>query len=84
MDETQSNRPDNLGDISDSGLILLNAKLVLAAIRHETLPAHIRNHAVQHPKMVTTPNLATAPISSSGIADRNASSNAAPALCVCL
>jgi len=42
MDDTQSNRPDNLGDISDSGLILLKAKLELAAIRHETVPAHIR------------------------------------------
>ncbi len=62
MDDTQSNRPDNLGDISDSGLIILKAKLVLAAIRHETVPAHIRNHAVQRPKMVTTPNLATVPL----------------------
>jgi len=61
MDDTQSNRPDNLGDISDSGLIILKAKLVLAAIRHETVPAHIRNHAVQRPKMVTIPNLATVP-----------------------
>ncbi len=32
MDGTQSKRPDNLGDISDSGLIPLEAKLVLAAI----------------------------------------------------
>ncbi len=62
MDDTQSNRPDNLGDISDSGLILLKAKLVLAAIRHETVPAHIRDHAVQRPKMVTTPNLAAVPL----------------------
>jgi len=50
MDDTQSNRPDNLGDISDSGLILSKAKLVLAAIRHETVPGHIRDHAVQRPK----------------------------------
>ena len=61
MDDTQSNRPDNLGAISDPGLILLKAKLVLAAIRHETVPAHIRDHAVQRPKMVTTPNLAAVP-----------------------
>ncbi len=61
MDDTQSNRPDNLGDISDSGLILLKAKLVLAAIRYQTVPAHIRDHAVQRPKMVTTPNLAAVP-----------------------
>jgi len=61
MDDTQSNRPDNLGDISDSGLIPLKAKLVLAAIRRETIPAHIRDHAVQRPKMVTTPNLAAVP-----------------------
>jgi len=32
MDATQSNWPDDLGDISASGLILLKAKLVLAAI----------------------------------------------------
>jgi len=32
MDDTQSNRPDDLGDISNSGLIPLKAKLVLAAI----------------------------------------------------
>ena len=32
MDGTQSKRPDNLGDISDSGLIPLEAELVLAAI----------------------------------------------------
>ncbi len=70
MDDTKSNRPDNLGDISASGLILLKAKLVLillkaklvlAAIRHETVPAHIRDHAVQRPKMVTPPNLAAVP-----------------------
>jgi len=61
MDDTRSNRPDNLGDISDSGLILLTAKLVLAAIRHETVPAHIRDHAVQRPEMSTTPNLAAVP-----------------------
>jgi len=61
MDDTQSNRPDNLGDISDSGLILSKARLVLAAIRHETVPGHIRDHAVQRPKMVTTPNLAAVP-----------------------
>ena len=61
MDDTQSNRADNLGDISDSGLILLKAKLVLAAIRRETVPAHIRDHAVQRPRIVTTPNLATVP-----------------------
>jgi len=61
MDGTQSNRPDNLGDISDLGLIPLKAKLVPAAIRHETVPAHIRDHAVQRPKMITTPNLATVP-----------------------
>jgi len=42
-------------------LIPLKAKLVLAAIRHETVPAHIRDHAVQRPKMVTTPNLAAVP-----------------------
>ena len=46
MDDTQNNRPDNLGDISDSGLILLKAKLVPAGIRHETVSAHIRDHAV--------------------------------------
>jgi len=57
MDDTQSNRPDNLGDISDSGLILLKAKLVLAAIRHETVPAHIRDHAVQRPKWLRPPIL---------------------------
>ena len=62
MDDTQNNRPDNLGGISDSGLILLKAKLVLAVIRHETVPAHIRDHAVQRPKMVTTPNLAAVPV----------------------
>ena len=61
MDGTQSNRPDNLGDISDLGLIPLKAKLVPAAIRHETVPAHIRDHAVQRPKVITTPNLATVP-----------------------
>ncbi len=61
MDGTQSNRPDNFGDISDLGLIPLKAKLVPAAIRHETVPAHIRDHAVQRPKMITTPNLATVP-----------------------
>jgi len=61
MDSTQSNRPDNLGDISDLGLIPLKAKLVPAAIRHETVPAHIRDYAVQRPKMVTTPNLAAVP-----------------------
>jgi len=59
MDDIQSNRPDNLGDISDSGLIRSKAKLVPADIRHETVPAYIRDHAVQRPKMVTTPNLAT-------------------------
>jgi len=32
MDDTQSNRPDNLGDTPDSGLTPLKAKLVLAAI----------------------------------------------------
>jgi len=58
----QCNRPDNLGDISDSGLILLKAKRVLTAIRHKTVPAHIRDHAVQRPKMVTTPNLAAVPL----------------------
>jgi len=42
MDGTQSNRPDNLGGISDLGLIPLKAKLVLAAMRHETVPAYIR------------------------------------------
>jgi len=42
-------------------LILSKAMLVLAAIRHETVPAHIRDHAVQRPKMVTTPNLAAVP-----------------------
>ncbi len=62
MDDIQSNRPDNLGNISDSGLILLKAKRVLAAIRHETVPAHIRDHAVQRPKMVTPPNLAAVPL----------------------
>ena len=62
MDGTQSNRPDNLGDISDLGLIPLKAKLVPAAIRHETVPAHIRDHAVQRPKMITTPNLTTVPL----------------------
>ncbi len=61
MDDTQSNRPDNLGDISDSGLILLKARLVLVVIPHETVPAHIRDHAVQRPKMVTPPNLAAVP-----------------------
>jgi len=61
MEDTQSNRSDDLGDISDSRLILSKAKLVLAAIRHETFPAHIRDHAVQLPKMVTTPNLAAVP-----------------------
>ena len=61
MEDTRSNRPDNLGDISDSGLILLKAKLVLAAIRHETVPAHVWDYAVQCPKMVTTPNLAAVP-----------------------
>ncbi len=61
MDGTQSNRPDNLGDISDSRLIPLKAKLVLAAIRHETVRAHIRDHAVQRPELVTTPNLAAVP-----------------------
>jgi len=72
MDDTQSNRPDNLGDISDSGLIILKAKLVLAAIRHETVPAHIRDHAVQRPKMVTTPNLAAVPRSGqSGLSERD-------------
>jgi hypothetical protein len=64
MDDTQSNRPGNLGDISDSGLILLKAKLVLSAIRHGTVPAHISDHAVQRPKMVTPPNPAAVPISS--------------------
>ena len=67
MEGTQSNRPDNLGDISDSGLILSKAKLVLAAIRHETFPAHIRDHAVQRPKMVTTPNLAAVPSRAAGL-----------------
>jgi len=57
MDDTQNNRPDDFGDISDSGLILLKAKLVLAAIRHETVPAHIRDLAVQRRKMVTPPIL---------------------------
>jgi len=66
MDDTQSNRPDNLGDISDSGLIRSKAKLVPAAIRHETVPAYIRDHAVQRPKMVTTPNLAAVPPTSVG------------------
>jgi len=42
MDDTQSNRPDNLGDTSDSGLILLKAKLLQAAIRHETVPERHR------------------------------------------
>jgi len=58
VEDTQSNRPDDLGDISDSGLILSKAKLVLAGIRHETVPAHIRDHAVQRPETVTPPNLA--------------------------
>ncbi len=61
MDGTQSNRSDNLGDISELGLIPLKAKLVPAAIRHDTVPAHTRDHAVQRPKMITTPNLATVP-----------------------
>lgn len=57
MDATHSNWRDDLGDISDSGLILLNAKLALAAIRRETIPAYSSDHAVQHPKMVTNPML---------------------------
>ncbi len=61
MEEIQGNRPDNLGDISDPGLILLKAKLVLTAIRHEIVPAHLRDHAVQRLKMVTTPNRAAVP-----------------------
>jgi len=61
MDDTQSNRPDNLGDTSDSGLILLKAKLLQAAIRHETVPEHIRDHAVQRRQIVTPPNLAAVP-----------------------
>jgi len=65
MEDTQSNRPDNPGDISDSGLILSKAKLVLAGIRHETVPAHIRDHAVQRPEMVTTPNPAAVPFRTS-------------------
>jgi len=59
---TESNWPDDLGDISDSGLILLKGKLVLAAIRRETVSAHSSDHAVQHPKMVTTPNLVAVPL----------------------
>ncbi len=42
MEDTQSNRPENLGGISDSSLTLLNAKLVLAAVRRETAPAHVK------------------------------------------
>jgi len=61
MDSTQSNRPDNLGGISNLGLIPLKAKLVPAAIRHETVPAHIRDYAVQRPKMVTPLNLPVVP-----------------------
>jgi len=62
MDDTQSNRPANFGDISDLGLILLKAKLVLAVIRHETVPAQVRGRAVQRPQIVTTPNLAAVPV----------------------
>jgi hypothetical protein len=57
MDGTQSNRPDNLGDISDSRLIPLEAKLLLAAIRNETVCAHIRDHAGQRPKWLRPPIL---------------------------
>jgi len=43
-------------------LIPLKAKLVLAAIRHETVPAHIRDHAVQRSKLITILNLAEVPL----------------------
>jgi len=42
-------------------LIPLKAKLVLAGIRHETVPARLRDHAVERPEMVTAPNLAAVP-----------------------
>jgi len=57
MGHVQSNQPDNLGAISDSGLIRSEARLVLTGIRHDTVSAHAKDYAAQCPKTLRPPIL---------------------------
>jgi hypothetical protein len=47
------NRPDNLGDVSDLGLIQAHAKRLLAGIRPETLSVDAWDHAIRRPRVTT-------------------------------
>ena len=61
MDDTQSNRPDNLGDIFDSGLILL--KVIAGAGRYPTRdrPCTHQGPRRSAPENGYAPNLAAVP-----------------------
>src|SRR6201987_653009 len=48
-DVIQIDRPDDFGDISDLGLTLAEAKLLLAGLQQEIVTAQARDHAVRRP-----------------------------------
>src|SRR5689334_10244090 len=48
-DVIEIDRPDDLGDITDLGLTLAEAKLLLAGLQQEIVTAQARDHAVRRP-----------------------------------
>ena len=48
-DVLKINRPDDLGDIANLGLILAEGKLLLAGLQQEIVAAQAKGHAVRRP-----------------------------------
>ncbi len=69
-----------LGAVTLSGLIRLEARLVLAGVRHETVPAYATHHAARHRTMLRPPILRQSRCGSAGAPSPGTrTSSAAPA-----